>query len=152
MGVTPDSFPGTRVEDELQFTDQGSEVEPSEVGAILQSDGVILAKDSVGVFDVRGLHEDSHEILDTLTHALTETHDVIVTRSSGKVSEILSEIPAPTGTDIRKFEVLSRSSGKVATFRVTQYDSNGSTVKRQLDATVNRSGGQVTSVNVVRTV
>lgn len=99
-----------------------------------------------------GITESQHEALDTLAHALTETHDIQVTRSGGQVSEVLSEVPAPDGTDIRKFEVLTRSGGKIATFRLTQYEGDGTTIKRQLDVTVNRTGGKVSSLNVVRTV
>ena len=155
MGTTPDRAPGPSLEEELQLEDQGVGAQPSVVGGIIQSDGAILAKDAAGVFDLRsgsGLSEAGHEALDTLTHLLTETHDVLVTRSSGKISEILAEVPAPDGTDIRKLEILTRTGGKVATFRMTQYASDGATVKRQLDVTINRSGGKVTSFNVVRTV
>lgn len=98
-----------------------------------------------------GITETQHEALDTLAHMLTETHNVVVTRDGGgKVSELLSEETG--GTDIRKFEVLTRSGGKVATFRLTHYAGDGSTIKRQLDVTVNRTGGKVSSMNVVRTV
>jgi len=155
MPVTPDRAPGPSSEEELQLEDQGFGATPSVVGGIIQADGVILGRDVTGVYDLRsgsGLSEAGHEALDTLTHGLSETHDVLVTRTSGKVSEVLAEVPAPDGTNIRKFEVLTRSGGQVATYRVTQYESDGTTVKRQLDATVNRSGGKVTSVNVTRTV
>lgn len=97
-----------------------------------------------------GISEAQHEALDTLTHDLTETHNVVITRSSGKVVSVLMEETG--GTDIRLLEVLTRTSGKVATYRLTQYEGDGTTVKRQLDGTINRSGGNVTSVNVVRTV
>jgi hypothetical protein len=97
-----------------------------------------------------GITEAQHEALDTLAHALTETHNIVVTRDAGRVEEVLSEETG--GTDIRKFEVLTRSGGKIATFRLTQYEGDGVTVKRQLDVTVNRTGGKVSSLNVVRTV
>jgi len=97
-----------------------------------------------------GITELQHEALDTLTHDLTETHNLVVTRSAGKVSQLLAEETG--GTDIRKTEILTRNArGQVATYRVTQYQSDGTTIKRQLDVTVNRTGGRVSSLNVVRT-
>lgn len=153
MGLTPDRAPGPSVEEELQLEDQGVGAEPSVVGGIIQADGSILMKDATGVFDARsgsGLSEAAHEALDTLAHALTETHDVVVSRSAGKITDVIAEETG--GTDIRKFEVLTRDSGRIATGRYTQYEADGVTVKRQLDLTFNRSGGKVVSVNVLRTV
>lgn len=98
-----------------------------------------------------GITEAQHEALDTLTHDLTEGHTVTITKTSGKVSQVLAEV-TPGGTDIRKVDILTRTSGKVSTLRVTQYDGTGVTIKRQLDLTLNRTAGKVTSITVVRTV
>lgn len=153
MAPTSDDFPGPNVAEEVQFEDRTADGNPTVDGAVRFVSDDLVVKTTTGVKSLTsgtGLNEASHEALDSLTHDLTETHNVVVTRASGKVSDVLCEETG--GTDIRKFEVLTRSSGKVATFRVTQYDSDGSTIKRQLDCTVNRSAGRVTSVNVVRAV
>jgi hypothetical protein len=154
MSPTTDDFPGPNIAEELQLEDRTTDGNPTVTGAVRFVNDDVVVKLSSGVVSMTesaggGITETQHEALDTVTHNLTETHNVVVTRSSGKISEILAETTG--GTDIRKTEILTRSSGKVATFRVTHYESDGSTVKRQLDYTVNRSGGQVTSINVVRT-
>lgn len=110
-----------------------------------------VLEDLDAAIDAGGLTEAQHEALDTLTHDLTESHTVTITKASGKVSQVLAEV-TPGGTDIRKVDILTRTSGKVSTLRVTQYAADGTTIKRQLDLTLNRTAGKVTSINVARTV
>jgi len=108
-------------------------------------------EDLDGAISDGGITEAQHEALDTLTHDLTESHTVTITKASGKVSQVLAEV-TPGGTDIRKVDILTRTGGKVNTLRVTQYAANGTTIERQLDLTLNRTDGKVTSITVVRTV
>lgn len=100
-----------------------------------------------------GITELQHEALDTLVHALTETHDTLITRdANGRISVVLAE--DASDADIRKTEILTRTTnGKVATYRETQYEADGSTVKRQLDHTVHRlTSGRVDHIETVRTL
>ena len=152
MPVTPDRFPGVR-------KDEGLDIEPTSVaaseGQIRYTGGRFSFYDSSGEYDPSagggGISEGQHEDLDTLAHALTETHNVTITRDgNNRIQTVLAEEVG--GTDIRKLEILTRTNGKVATFRETQYLADGVTIKRQLDVTVNRTAGKVTSLNVVRTV
>lgn len=141
-----DAGPSPVEDEEVYFTRDGS-------GNMVFRDPVVGTEktlDELSQTAGGGITEAQHEALDTLAHALTETHNVVITRDAGKVEEVLFEETG--GTDIRKFEVLTRTSGKIATFRLTQYQGDGVTVKRQLDVTVNRTGGKVSSLNVVRTV
>lgn len=153
MSPTPDRRAGTRFEERLRLTsDDGL---TSDVAGDVTFDGADFSmRDSIGTFNPRtggGLSETQHEALDSLTHDLTESHTVTITKASGKVSQVLAEV-TPGGTDIRKVDILTRTSGKVSTLRVTQYDGTGVTIKRQLDLTLNRTAGKVTSITVVRTV
>ena len=49
---TPDRFGGVREEEGLILTDEG--VDPSSIGEIRNNGGTLKARDSVGVFDIRG--------------------------------------------------------------------------------------------------
>lgn len=153
MPATPDRFPGVR-------KDEGVDLEPTSTatseGQIRYVNGRFSMFDQNGEYDPStggggGISEPQHEDLDTLTHDLTETHNLVITRDgNSRVQTVLAEEVG--GTDIRKMEILTRTGGKVATFRETHYAADGVTIKRQLDVTVNRTSGKVTSMNVVRTV
>lgn len=156
MTTTPDRFPGDREEDVLALQDN-ADGDPANPGEVKYDGGAFRMRDSTGVFDPRtggsGLSEAAHEALDTLAHGLTETHALSVSRDgAGRVSEVLAEATLG-GTDIRKTEILTRTaSGKVATLRSTQYEGDGTTVKRQLDRTVVRdANGRVTRIDTTRT-
>lgn len=153
MSPTPDRRAGTRYEERLRLTsDEGLS---SDVAGDVTFDGTDFSmRDSVGAFNPRtggGISETQHEALDTLAHDLTESHTVTYTRTAGKLSQVLAEV-TPAGTDIRSAQVLTRTgAGKVNTLRVIQYQSDGVTIERQLDITLNRTAGKVTSMTVTRT-
>ncbi len=66
MPTTPDRFPGTREEDEIQFVEDT--VDPSAEGAIRYVSGDFIAYDNLGTFNLRGLSEAQHKIFRHLIH------------------------------------------------------------------------------------
>jgi hypothetical protein len=152
MGVTPDRHPGPLEEEELRL-EQRTDGDPDIVGAMRFVSGAFRFKDAVGVFDPRtggsGITEQQHEILDTLTHELSESHYTEVVRSGGKVSGVCEW---ETSSKLKKIReaVLTRTAGKVSQVEVTQYDASG-TWKAKLTGTVTRSSGKVSSIDWVRT-
>lgn len=144
--TTRDYTPGIGLVDDLQFLDFGDSI-PEGEGVMAYRDGTWTFRDAAGEFNPRG-GESNHEELRTLTHDITATHTCAITRDAGKVSSILWSIDSVA---YRKFEILSRSGNKVSTYRKIQYASDGTTILRQLDATITRAGGKVTSIAITRT-
>lgn len=70
MTTTPDRFPGTREEDELELKPASSD--PTVVGAMRSVSGRFRLRDDVGVFDPReaasGISETSHRTIRQLIH------------------------------------------------------------------------------------
>ncbi len=78
MGRTPDRTPGPSLEEELQLEDNG--VDPSIVDAITQNAGVLKAKNSIGVFDLRsgsGFSEAAPKTLRHLIHFIDDGPAVV---------------------------------------------------------------------------
>lgn len=143
--TTRDYIPGTGLVDDLQFLDFGDSI-PEGEGVMAYRNGSWTFRDAIGEFNPREGFE--HEDLRTLTHNLTLTHTCAVSRSDGKVTSILWSVDSVA---YRKFEVTARSGGKLSTYRMIQYAPDGETILRQLDATVNRTAGKVSSIVVTRT-
>lgn len=114
--------------------------------------GAFRFYDKDGIYDPRaggGLSESQHENLDTQTHNLAETRETVITRSAGKVTEILDRTTDPTPLSIRKVEI-TRTSGKVSQILVRQYDGSGAEITaKRMTGTVNRTAGKVTSIDWV---
>lgn len=143
---TKDYAPGIGLVDDLQFLDDESAI-PDGEGVMAYRDGAWTFVDGQGQFNPRSGFD--HEDERSLTHNITLGNTCTITRDSGKVSSILWTVGA---LNYRKFEVLSRSSDKVATCRSTQYGADGATILRQLDVSITRSGGKVTAITTVRTI
>lgn len=150
MGTTPDRAPGPSLEEELQLEDQGAGATPSVVGAILQADGTLLARDATGVFDLRsgsGLSEAQHEALDTLVHAIAETCYLEVTRTSGRVSNVTIWTDSGKTTKVRELTNIVRTGGRIDSYDLIQYDGAGAT-KQTVSYAVTRTAGRISSIQM----
>ena len=161
MGITPDRQAGPREEEELQLTDEG--VDPSVVGALVQKAGAILAKDSLGIFNIRGISEVQHAALRQLVHLADGVGGPMEEWASGSFREVLpANNPFPTSviwyTDNTKTKKIV---AKLITFdgqkRVTQvqwgaYQSDGVTVIVTVTDTLTYSGSNPFEINRTRTV
>jgi len=152
--VTPDRAPGPSIEEELQLEDQGPGAVPSVVGALLQADGSILARDALGTFDLRsaggGITEAQHENLDTLVHALAEDAYLEVTRTGGQVSNVTVWTSAAKTLKIRELTNVVRTGGRIDSYDVIQYNAAGTEVQR-LSYAVTRTAGRISSIQITET-
>lgn len=97
-----------------------------------------------------GISITTHELLDTLRHALAEDAHQQITRSGGKVTNVTHWTDSGETQKIREV-VVTRSGGKVSQLDVIQYDETG-TEKVRITGTVTRSGGLVDHIDWAETV
>ncbi len=149
MARTPDRTPGPSIEEELQLTDEGSD--PSVVGAIVHKAGALLAKDSVGIFDLRsgtGLSEAAHKTLRHLIHFIDDGpgggfaslafKEVLPVAAVFPTSIIWYESAAKTGKIVEK--TLTYTGVVPTTIEWKMYDTDGSTVLTTVTDAVVYSG------------
>jgi hypothetical protein len=151
MGVTPDRQSGPAIEEELQLTDEGAD--PSVVGAIVQKAGALLAKDSVGIFNLRsgtGLSEAAHRALRQLIHFIDNgpTNGF----PSGAYRENVGGV-FPTSitwyddnTKVKKIveKTLAYTGAFPTTIQWKMYDTDGSTVLATVTDAITYSGAYET--------
>ena len=150
MPTTPDRFPGPREDEELIL--ETNAPDPTTAGAIRYNGSAFRARDATGVFDVRsgsGISEAQHEVLDTLTHLLAETCYTEITRSGGRVTDVITWTTSGKTTKVREVN-LTRSGGQISSIVVKQYDGAG-TLDKTLTGTVTRSSGQIANIDWVKT-
>lgn len=94
-----------------------------------------------------GLSESSHQLLDTLIHNIAETNYLEITRSSGKITDVVIWETAAKLKKIREYN-LTRSSGKISSVVAKQYDSAG-VLKNTLTSTITRTSGKISSISEV---
>lgn len=149
-GRTPDRRPGpTLEEDYLALEDRVTA--PGIVGAIYRVGNDLLAEDGSGEFNLRsgsGLTEATHEGLDTLIHRIAQTSHLDIVRQAGKVETITYWTDSNKTTKIREIEI-TRTSGKVSEIVETQFDGLGQPVQT-LTGTVQRTNGKVTTIDWVK--
>lgn len=97
-----------------------------------------------------GITEAEHEVLDTLTHWLDETNWQEMVRSGGKVT---NAIHWETSAKLKKIRevIITRATGKVSQIDIIQYDSAG-VEKQRLVLVIARTGGKVSSIQWTKTV
>jgi hypothetical protein len=151
MGKTPDRFPGTREEDEVQLVPGATS--PSTNGAFSYKTGVgfeFYEEGSIKTLFGTGITEGSHENLDTLVHNLSEDSYEEVVYSSGKVSNVINWTDSGKTTKIREV-ALTRTSGKVSQIDLIQYDVSGSE-KVRMTGVITRTSGRVSNISWTETV
>lgn len=152
MPRTPDRKPGPALEEELQLEDRTADGNPTVDGAVRFVSGDIVAKLPSGVTSLTtgtGLSEGQHAALDQLQHWIAEDSFLEVIRSGDNVTDVIYWTDSGKTTKIRETSV-TRSSGKVATIVVRQYDGTG-TLSETLTGTVTRSSGKVSTIDWVLT-
>ncbi len=99
-----------------------------------------------------GISESQHEDLDSLVHNIAEDAFLEVTRDgSGKVTDVIIWTDSNKTTKIRETNI-TRTSGKVSQIVKKQYDGTGALIAGQtLTGTVARSSGKVASITWVQT-
>ena len=96
-----------------------------------------------------GLTPASHRDLDQLVHLIAETSYLEVTRTAGRVSDVIYWTDNTKTTKVRETNV-TRTSGQVSSVVIKQYDAVG-VLAETLTGTVNRTGGQVDDIDWVLT-
>jgi len=154
MGTTPDRFPGSREEDELQLTTDAAD--PTVEGALRYNGAAFRLRDATGVFDPRtggsGLTPAQHEALDQLVHNVAEDSFQEVNRTSNKVQTIIFWTDSGKTVKIRE-TVLTRdpvTTGPVSVVVLKQYDGAGA-LAITLTGTLTRASGKVASIDWVVT-
>lgn len=110
-------------------------------------------RDALGNFNPRsggsGITESQHQTLDTLVHEIDENSFDEVTRSGGRVMQIITWDSPAKLLKIREEAVTRDSLGRVTQYQAIQYDGVGA-VKETMTETYTRVCGRVTSVLRVR--
>jgi len=94
-----------------------------------------------------GISESIHQTLDTLTHNIAETNYLEITRSSGKITDVIIWETAAKLKKIREYNI-TRTSGKISSVVAKQYDSTGA-LKNTLTSTITRTSGRISSISEV---
>ena len=151
MPQTPQRFPGIGFEeDQIQFYDRGSHSD--KLGALYRFGGDLFGRDAAGFFNLRsgsGITEAQHELLDTIVHALNETCFEEITRTGGKITDVVWYTTDAKTTKVREIN-LTRSGGKVSVIVCKQYNAAGALLQT-LTGTTTRTSGRVSSIDWVET-
>ena len=94
-----------------------------------------------------GITIPQHRALDQLVHLVAETSYFEVTRTAGRVSDVVYWTDNTKTQKIRETNI-TRTAGQVSSVVVKQYDASG-VLAETLTGTVNRTGGQVASIDWV---
>ena len=96
-----------------------------------------------------GITESQHRGLDQLTHIISEDSYTEIIRSYGKVLNVTIWTDNSKTTKIREVD-LSRTSGKVSQIITKQYDVIGTLIETYTE-TITRTNGRITSIDGVLT-
>lgn len=98
-----------------------------------------------------GITEAEHELLDTLTHWLDETNwQEMVRDGNGKVTNAIHWETSGKLKKVREV-IITRATGKVSQIDIIQYNSAGAE-KQRLVLVIARAGGKVSSIQWTKTV
>lgn len=149
MARTPDRTPGPSIEEELQLEDNA--LDPSVIGALTNNAGVLKARDSIGIFDLRsgsGLSEAAHKALRQLIHFIDE--GPAEGFATGAYKEILpSANPFPTSviwweSNSKLEKIVEKTITYTGVFPTTiawkMYDTDGSTLLVTVTDTISYTG------------
>lgn len=137
---------GTSGKDELVYVTR----DPS-TGDMLFADNVVSGEKTLTQLlesAAGGITEGEHEDLDTLVHEIAETCYMELTRSSGKVVNITYWTDSGKTTKVRE-TVITRSAGKVSQVVETQFDAAGTAITGQtITLDITRTGGKIASIDL----
>lgn len=144
--TTPDTFPGPLEEEEIQLEERSTDPDLEGAiryvsGSFKLKDnlGVFNPRSGGG-----GITESDHNSLDTLLHWLVETNYQEIVRTEGKVTSVINWVDSNKTTKIREM-IITRTTGKVSQMVFIQYDGTG-TEKHRITGVITRSAGKVTSI------
>lgn len=153
MPRTPDRAPGpAREEDSILFDDRGSHPPDVgsvyRIGNSLYAKdgtGSFDLRSAGG-----GISEGQHEDLDTLVHEVAEDSYLEVVRSGTKISSIVYWTDSGKTVKIREV-LITRTTGKVSQIVRKHYDGTGAIITGQtLTGTVTRSNSKIANVSWVQ--
>lgn len=151
MPRTPDRRAGGLDEEEIFLEDRTADGDPTDIGAIRRIGDDVRLRTSTGIVSLvsgSGLSAGSHRALDQLVHNIAETSYLEVTRDGGgKTTDVIVWTDNGKTTKIREVNI-TRTSGKVSSVVVKQYDGSG-TLAETLTGTITRSSGKVASIEWV---
>ena len=134
MPRTPDSFPGTRIEESLILEATSSLPEVEGEMRYISGTGEFQFKDSLGVFNPRtsgsvsgsGISEAQHETLDTLVHSVEENsyEEVIYFGTPARISNVITWTDVGKSTKIRE-QTYTYSGIRVFEIIESQFDALG---------------------------
>lgn len=143
----PDRHPGTREEDEIYLVPGADS--PTQNGHVTYKTGEGFRLYQEGAERGLGLLVSEHKSLDILLHELSENHYLEVTRSAGKVANVICWNSSSKTKKVREVAI-TRTSGRVSQIDIIQYDESGVESVR-MTGDVSRSGGRVTSIDWTET-
>ena len=150
MVKTPDRFPGTREEDELQLLDQYG-VMPDVEGGVVYSDGSFYFKDAYGEFNPRsggGISESQHKSLRQLIHFidggpalgfLSGAYREMLPAASPFITQIIWWESAAKLKKILEKNLTLNAQKNPTTIEWKMYDTDGSTVIETVVDTISYS-------------
>lgn len=97
-----------------------------------------------------GITSAEHETIDSLVHNLSEGATTEIIRNSNNEVTNINILVSPGGTPIRTTEIIRNAQNEVTQTIEIQYDASGVAIQT-LTTTVNRDGGQVSTITMVET-
>ena len=104
----------------------------------------------LGITGGSGITDAEHEIIDSLVHNLAEGATTEIIRNSNNEVTDVNILASPGGTPIRTTQIIRNAQNEVEQTIEIQYDSSGTAIQT-LTTTVNRAGGQVSTITMVET-
>jgi len=150
MGKTPDRFPGTREEEEIQLIPGADS--PTADGMFAYKAGVgfeFLEEGALKTLAGSGLTEPSHRVVDQLVHNLAEDSFTEYIYSGNQITNEIVWADATKVTKIRE-STFTYTGNKITQAVTVQYDGAGAPVET-LTEVFTYTGNKITSVDTTRT-
>lgn len=96
-----------------------------------------------------GISYQDHEAIDSLIHNIAETNYLEITRSSGRIADVIIWETAAKLKKIRECNI-TRTSGRISSYVLKQYDLLG-VLKNTLTTSITRTSGKISSTSGVLT-
>ena len=97
-----------------------------------------------------GITAGDHEIIDSLVHNLAEGATTEIIRNANNEVTNINILASPGGTPIRTTQIIRNAQNEVEQTIEIQYNAVGVAIQT-LTTTVNRDGGQVSTITMVET-
>jgi hypothetical protein len=148
MGVTPDRFPGTREESEIQF--EGVTNSPTTNGEFLYKTGSGFEFYDEGEVKRLGISTDNHHETDSIVHNIAEDSYTEIIYVSGKISSETVYTDNTKTVKIRETSI-TYDGTKISQTVTIQYDSSGSPEETYTEDYTYNTSDQIVLVDGVLT-